>query len=173
MELRLEPAAESDIPLVRDIMNDATLIKEASGDDIWSGKLYTDKEIAGYLEQGLLVARFGDIAVGSVILASSDERMWGERGVDETALYIHKLARINNPPIKGVGARIITLCEDRALSEGKSLIRLDCETSNAGLVEYYRDTLGFRDIGRVTVDSTSRGQYEATLFEKPLEDAAV
>lgn len=81
--------------------------------------------------------------VGAVALLPNDPN-WPD-GDRAAAYYIHNLA--TDPSAKGVGLEMMRLIRDKATSDGKQFLRLDCDEESAFLNEYYA-RLGYRPVGK-------------------------
>jgi GNAT superfamily N-acetyltransferase len=99
--------------------------------------------------------------IGTITLQWSDKKFWGDLPPD--AGYIHKLAITRFRAGERLGLRLIHWAEDKARSEGKRYLRLDCLASNKTIREYY-EKAGFTHIR----DTEAPG-WKASLYEKKLQ----
>jgi ribosomal protein S18 acetylase RimI-like enzyme len=102
--------------------------------------------------------------VGTLTIQRSDTEVWGERGIDGQAGYIHGMAIVRSAAGKRVGERMLEWAIGTIAARGLSYARLDAMASNAALCSYY-EHLGFRPLGTETLFS---GIYTARLFEREL-----
>ncbi|MGN0479055.1 MAG: GNAT family N-acetyltransferase [Hominenteromicrobium sp.] len=110
------------------------------------------------IEAGVVyVAEENGVTVGAVVLPETDG-FWTD---DTPALYIHHLVGASDAP--GVGRALIGFAERLARSRGIRALRLDCQSANDGLNDYYA-RLGFEPKG-VCAD----GPYTGIRREKRLE----
>ena len=85
----------------------------------------------------------------------SDHEIWGDRGLDGQAGYVHGLAVRRSAAGRGLGLRILGLASVRIARQGRGLLRLDCMADNKPLCDYYRRA-GFTDLGVGTSSITSK-----------------
>lgn len=106
----------------------------------------------------------GQVVGMATINTSTAPGLWTE---DETAdaLFIHRLTRAVDAPVRGVGQILLNHAEQLAIEAGRSWLRLDAWTTNRDLHDYYR-RMGFRFVGIVDHHSPS-----AALFERPVRKA--
>ncbi|AFS77829.1 acetyltransferase, GNAT family [Gottschalkia acidurici 9a] len=97
-----------------------------------------------------------DKIVGAVVLSDSD-KLWEDK---IPAYYIHNL--VTDLDAKGAGSAIIKYCEDIAIEHGKDKLRLDCQSSNNKLNQYY-ENLGF-----IYIEEVQDGLYIGNKREKSL-----
>lgn len=118
-------------------------------------KEYFDDCILKHRLYVLSEKEFGKI-VGAVVLNDTDKR-WED---EIPAYYIHNL--VTDLEAKGAGAAIIKYCEDIAIEHGKRKLRLDCQTANIKLNQYY-ENLGF-----LYIEEVRDGLYIGNKREKSL-----
>ncbi|MBR4868464.1 MAG: GNAT family N-acetyltransferase [Clostridia bacterium] len=106
----------------------------------------------------LFVAEENGRVMGVMALLKDDPR-WPNPA---KALYVHHLA--THPSVRGLGERMLDFAQQETLAMGGNLLRLDCQTVNEALNQYYK-RLGFTYVGQC-VD----GAYEGNLMEKQLEE---
>lgn len=107
---------------------------------------------------GMFIGEAGDQPVATITLLDEDERIWGSRGLDNQALYIHKLARLGDYP--GAGREAMKFAEQYAKSMGRGVLRLD----NPMVLDEYYESLGFEAVDRLDL-----GDYQPTLREKQID----
>lgn len=89
-----------------------------------------------------------------------DRELWGEQGLDGTAVYLHRLAIDRKFAGQDVGKQIMTWAEDAVPTRlGKRLIRLDCQTGIRKLNDFYSG-LGYSYVGESVNASGSFSKYE-------------
>jgi ribosomal protein S18 acetylase RimI-like enzyme len=97
-----------------------------------------------------------------------DERIWGSRGKDGTAGYVHGLAVSRRAAGQGMGLKMLEWSSDLIARNSRPLVRLDCMANNEPLCNYYRRA-GFTDAG--VYDVVRIGSWErlyVQLFERPV-----
>lgn len=94
-----------------------------------------------------------------------DPQIWGSRGSDGTAGYVHGLAVCRRAAGKGLGLDLLALASNLIAENSRRVVRLDCHPQNQALCNYYRRA-GFSDLG--TGHSASSG-WSFQLFERPID----
>jgi ribosomal protein S18 acetylase RimI-like enzyme len=102
--------------------------------------------------------------VGTLTIQWTDPDVWGERGIDGLAGYVHGMAVARSAGGMRVGERMLEWAVGTIASRGRSFARLDAMASNAPLCRYYEER-GFRPLGTATLFA---GIYTAQLFEREL-----
>jgi len=98
-----------------------------------------------------------------------DEQIWGPRGLDGKAGYVHGLAVTRRAAGKGLGLAMIADASTRIAQNSRRLIRLDCDARNPGLCDYYRHA-GFADAGiNDAIGFGTSQQIFVQLFERPID----
>lgn len=145
MNVRL--ATDADVPLVAEMLDEATAFVRAKGSDQWPVPFPQD-ELRGRIERDELyvVEEDGEPAATFTLLLD-DPWFWGERPPD--AVYLHKLAVRRAFAGRKLGERIVSWIADAAVARGRVFIRLDCQRDLPGIREYY-ERLGFELSGEKT-----------------------
>ncbi len=160
-------AAPEDFDALHAIMLDAARWLLSRGIDQWN---WVEKPVGmRYLRERLekaevYLAFVEDEAVATVSVQWEDAEIWGERGRDGLAGYVHGLAVKRIASGRGMGKKLIDFATIVVLVQGRNILRLDCMAPNAGLRSYYKQ-LGFRDCGEMHSDKTG---FDSALFEKTL-----
>jgi ribosomal protein S18 acetylase RimI-like enzyme len=92
----------------------------------------------------------------------SDQEIWGPRGLDGQAGYVHGLAVRRHAAGAGLGLKLLDLASDLIARNSRPLVRLDCMAANPPLCDFYRRA-GFSDLGVGTSNITSKS---LRLFER-------
>jgi len=170
-------ATLDDVSEIRKLMQEASDFKMSRGDDLWGTEPFTDDEVARLIIGGkMFVYKIDGTSAASVLLANNDERMWGDAGDDDSAIYVHRLCVGDSFRGKGVGQKVLNLAEDFALQKNKVRLRLDCPYDNRSLCGYY-EQLGFREVRRYDRPNSTGGRnpqkdvYRAALYQKELAGA--
>lgn len=98
---------------------------------------------------------------GTFTLQWEDEYVWGERGKDGLAGYVHGLATARAAAGKGLGKALLDAAEKMIAARGRKFFRLDCIAHNQTLCDYYR-AYGFKDLG---VKQIQQIQFSPRLFQ--------
>ncbi len=102
--------------------------------------------------------------VGTLTVQWSDPDVWGERGIDGLAGYVHGMAVARSAGGMRIGGRMLEWAVARIGTRGRPFARLDAMASNAPLCRYYEQRC-FRPLGTATLFA---GIYTAQLFERVL-----
>ncbi len=163
-ELSFTPAQENDLPILVDVLSDATQHKLRHGDMVWGNEGWTEEEVQDAMTESLMyLVKQDREVIGTVSLQWDDEINWGPQ--PPIAGYMHRLAVKDGHHGQNIGKRIVDWAGEQTLSNGRSYLRLDCEASNTDLCTYY-ENLGFTQLGTRSVPKYE--DYVAALFEKPL-----
>ncbi len=98
--------------------------------------------------------------VGMFRLLTSDPYFWGD--MDEYGYYIHALVTDPLHAGKEIGRSILFKIEHMAKLYGVKLLRLDCNSSNLFLCDYY-EGLGFIKMGQKQIPQSLNNLYEKRL----------
>jgi ribosomal protein S18 acetylase RimI-like enzyme len=109
--------------------------------------------------------RLDDIPVGTLTIQWSDPDVWGERGVDGLAGYIHGISIARSVGGNRVGQRMLEWAVELIAARGRRFARLDAQASNVRLCDYYKQ-LGFREL-----ETAALGNFVTRLFERELSSA--
>jgi ribosomal protein S18 acetylase RimI-like enzyme len=142
--VRMIRALPGDEVLVLSILRNAAAWLQSQGIDQWGIVLkpefrpVVDRRIAS---GSTWFAQMKGRLVGTVSLMNKDEPVWGPRGLDGKAMYLHGLAVPREFSGKEIGSAMVcwAIVEANAL---KKSVRLDCMSENAKLCKYY-EALGF------------------------------
>ncbi|HKN00745.1 MAG TPA: GNAT family N-acetyltransferase [Candidatus Binataceae bacterium] len=102
-----------------------------------------------------------DAPVGTLTIQWSDPEVWGDRGIDRLAGYVHGIAIARSAGGMRVGERILEWAVGRIAARGLLFARLDAIASNAPLCRYYEQR-GFRPLGTALLF----GNFTTRLFER-------
>jgi predicted N-acetyltransferase YhbS len=125
------------------------------------------------IDQGrLLVLMKDQHVVGGVTLTETDPLIWTD---NTPAFYIHRLVVARYLKGQDIGSVIVDLVEQRAITSGKSVLRLDCWANNDRLKRYY-ERIGFRKIRDLAMGEAPSlpAHYRnstTTLFERQCDEA--
>lgn len=129
----------------------------------WSLNWYPNKYNNEYfMEQMknnyLYVVKDKKKVIGVMLLKNTDEDYWKN---DLKAYYIHHFA--TKVGYRGIGKIMINFAINKAISDKKECLRLDCIKNNLKLNKYYSE-IGFKKI-----DSNKKGVYEYNLWEMKIK----
>ena len=107
--------------------------------------------------------------VATFTIQWDDEKIWGPRGLDAKAGYVHGLAIRRHAAGKGLGLKMLEWSSNRIVQNARNLVRLDCMADNQPLCNYYRRA-GFVDAG--VYDVIRIGSWErlyVQLFQRSVD----
>jgi ribosomal protein S18 acetylase RimI-like enzyme len=107
------------------------------------------------------------VPVGTLTIQWADPEVWGERGLDDRAGYIHGIAITRSVGGMRVGERLLQWAVETIAARGRQFARLDTIASNPILCRYYEQR-GFRPLGTATLFGR---MYPAQLFEWDLRSS--
>jgi ribosomal protein S18 acetylase RimI-like enzyme len=170
-DLPFRRATAADFDAVFAMMIEAALWLQSRGISQWSffltqpGKNFVRNRIL--TAETYLVSDPTDRPIATFTLLWKDEEIWGVRGLDGEAGYIHGLAVCRRAAGKGLGNVLLTLASNLIAQNSRRLVRLDCMAQNEALCNYYRRA-GFTDLG--VSDSVLTGK-SLRLFEQRISPA--
>ena len=151
-----------DVATVADLLDEATVWVGERGYEQWPLP-YPRDEIAAAVERGeVYVAELDGQPVATMTLLWEDSRHWGERPAD--AAYVHKLAVSRACAGQRIGRALVEWADRTAARAGRTFLRLDCRSENAGLRQYY-ERHGFAHRGDTIVDDFQTSLYERRCAE--------
>jgi ribosomal protein S18 acetylase RimI-like enzyme len=101
--------------------------------------------------------------IGTVTIQWTDPDVWGERGMDGKAGYIHGMAIVRSATGMRVGERMLEWAIGTIAARGRRQARLDAMASNGRLCRYYEQR-GFRPLETALLP----GNFTTRLFERKL-----
>ena len=149
-EFRVARATVGDAPAAAAILREAALWLEAMGQKNWEPEWFTPESMVPNAERGeLWLAWAGSDAVGTMLVATTDEDFWPEDRLGE-ALYVHKLAVARRAAGHGVAQALLLQAEAEAQRVGTSKLKLDCRADRPKLQALY-EAAGFQRVDERTV----------------------
>ena len=174
MSIDIHLAAPIEAPELAALLTDAGQLKMSKGDTAWGPAPFTTEESLGMLATGrIYIAHQDGQVAGTVALSWDDEGMWGQKGLDQQAAYIHRLATGSRFRGQGIGAQIVSWVSDQASEAGRPFLRLDCAYDNRELCNYY-EKLGFQETARKDLPKSQGARnpnnpvYRAALYQKSI-----
>ncbi len=171
-ELQVNRATAADFDAVYATIAEAAAWLQSRGISQWiwfladPGKDLIRRRIETAETYVVLEARAQSVATFTV--QWDDELIWGPRGRDGTAGYVHGLAVRRRAAGIGLGLQMLEWSANLIAQKNRRLIRLDCMAQNESLCNYYRRA-GFTDAG--INDALSIGDSQRLfiqLFERPI-----
>ncbi|HXW84761.1 MAG TPA: GNAT family N-acetyltransferase [Candidatus Binataceae bacterium] len=165
-ELSLEPATLADFATVMAIVREAAAWLSSRGNpqwEIWYSEIGEQIMRERVAEHEFYLGRIGDRSVATICIQWSDPMVWGARGDDGLAGYVHSIAIVRGVGGRGVGADLLEWAVRRIAERGRRFARLDCMAGNAALCAYYQ-ARGFTPLGVATLP----GDWTSRLFEREI-----
>jgi ribosomal protein S18 acetylase RimI-like enzyme len=167
-DLPFRRATAADFDVVLAMMIEAATWLQSRGISQWS--FFLTEPARDFIrnrilvEEAYLVFDPAEQAVATFTLYWMDEEIWGSRGLDGEAGYVHGLAVCRRAAGKWLGNALLTLASNLIAENSRRLVRLDCMAQNDALCNYYRRA-GFTDLG--VADSVITGK-QLRLFERTI-----
>jgi GNAT superfamily N-acetyltransferase len=149
--VKVRLAKPDDVPLVADMLDEATTYVATKGFDQWPMP-FPHNELRDRVERGeLYVVEVDDEPAATFTLLLDDPFFWGKRLPD--AVYLHKLAVRRAFAARRLGEQIVDWIAAEAAARGRDFVRLDCQRDIPEIRRYY-ERLGFE----------LRGEKESSRF---------
>lgn len=167
MDILLEQIKINDKTKVLNLFKEAAKIisnKNVNHWQYWKNQPIEKK----WVEEGMLNDEFFFIKsgngqnIGMVRIAEEYLLYWGQK-VDK-AKYIHSLVVIKEFEGKGIGTLILQRIENEAKKDGYEYLRLDCDSKNPKLCDYY-EKQGFKKTGAKVLPLSTYNLHQKKLFK--------
>jgi GNAT superfamily N-acetyltransferase len=143
---QLVQAGAGDVELIRQMLVEAAEWMQGEGIEQWKPEQFTVDEIMTYFEYRMIfLALDGEKPAGMFTLQDTDPSYW-KTNDDPNYYYLHRLT-VSLPYRRfGLGTAFLDWASNKASSEGKKGLRLDCRRSNLKLNRFYQKQ-GFKFMG--------------------------
>jgi len=168
INLTIRRTTASDFEAVFAILEEAATWLQTRGIPQWSffltdpGKDFVRNRII--TAETYLVFDSANSPIATFTLQWKDEEIWGQRGLDGKAGYVHGLAVARRTAGKGLGRILLNEASNLIAKNSRLLMRLDCMANNEPLCNIYR-CAGFSDLGVDDSNITGKG---LRLFERQI-----
>lgn len=98
--------------------------------------------------------------IGMVRILEEDLLYWGQK--NDKATYIHSLVILEKLEGKGIGKKVLQKIENDAKKEGYTYLRLDSDSKNPKLCDYY-EKQGFQKVGIKKLPLSTYNLYEKVI----------
>lgn len=158
MHFEVTKATPKDASVLGTILEEGRQYKLSHGDYGWDVVPFTESDALEIIGHGITyLGKIDGQHAGCIDLQWDDESIWGERGMDGQAGYVHRLAVRSRFRGQKIGSLLIGWAAQTVIEVGRPLIRLDC---NPALTAYYAN-LGFSHVGRAEMPT-----YSTELLER-------
>jgi GNAT superfamily N-acetyltransferase len=148
--LRIIPAQPDDLRRYIDLLEEVADWLASRGIEQWrpgSFRLSVDYYAESIKLREVQLAYCGETLVGTLRLLLREPIVWPDV-VEDDAVYVYNLAVRRTWADQQLGRRLLDWASHRALSLGRTCVRLDCVAGNAFLRDYYAQA-GFADRGEI------------------------
>jgi len=166
MEINFTQIKPEDKHLVLKLFEEAAEKISKMGIDHWQYWKNPPVEKIKWVEEGILNQEFffvkngrGKI-IGMVRILEEDLLYWGQK--DDKAKYIHSLVVVEEYSGKGTGKEILQTIEGEARKKGCQYLRLDSDSKNPKLCNYY-EKQGFEKVGTKALPLSIYNLYQKEL----------
>jgi GNAT superfamily N-acetyltransferase len=156
--VNVRSATLADVPVVAEMLDEATAFVRTKGRDQWAVPYPEDKLRAAVEDGTLYVVDVDGEPAATFTLLLDDPKFWGERLPD--AVYLHKLAVRRAFAGRGLGVQVVDWVVEEAKRLGRGFVRLDCQRDLPGIRDYY-ERLGFE-----LRSELERGDFAWALYER-------
>ena len=142
MDIQVRPAVVHDLDIVASIMEEAAAWLEDMGWPLWKDDELNGIKMRADIESGLIFIGFchGD-AGGTIRYQPEDKLFWPDVPTGEAA-YVHRIAVLRKYSGGDLSRALIDWAAERARTEGRKFLRLDCESDRRKLRAVY-ERFGF------------------------------
>lgn len=131
-------ADESDLPLLLDYRREAATWLREQGVDQWNNPFPADHILASIQAGFVYLIKDGSTTAATVTLDSEPEPdLWTDEELRSPSMHLHKLIVQREYAGEGLGSRILDWSCDRASAAGAAWVRINVNTLNSGLQNYY------------------------------------
>ena len=166
MDFRLRKSEISEFNIALKLLKSAAEFLLEKNINQWNYWTKPPKEKIQWVKDGFKNKEFyfienqNEAILGMVRILKEDLLYWGD--MNDSAMYIHSLVIEKRYKGQQIGKRVVQKIENDAKNSGIKYLRLDCDSSNENLCEYYTN-IGFNKVGEKLL---KLGKYN--LYEKQL-----
>jgi GNAT superfamily N-acetyltransferase len=165
--LAIGVAQPHEVDEVCSVLLEAASWLEGRGMPLWRSSELEASRVRPDVEGGSFVlARWDGDSAGTFKFQLTDPQFWPEVGDDSA--FVHRLAVRRKFAGRGVSTAMLAWAADRALSLGRTYLRLDCDARRPPLRDFY-ERHGFVFHSEVRVAGEWAGLFDAARYELPLE----
>ena len=166
MIITFETIALKDLEIVLELFKNAAEKIEKMNVDHWQYWKNPPKEKIEWVEEGIEKNEFFFINesngknIGMVRVLDEDLMYWGKQ--KEKTKYIHSLVVKEEYNGKGIGSKVIHEIQKKAREENCKYLRLDADSKNVKLCQYY-EKLGFKQVGTKRLPLSTNNLYQKEI----------
>ena len=166
MDFNLDVISPSDLNEVLDLFKVAAEKIAKKNIDHWQYWKSPPIEKVNWVKEGILNNEFfflkspKEEIIGMVRILDKDLPYWGE--MNDEAKYIHSLVISDKYNGLGIGSKVLQKIESNSKESGCSYLRLDCDSKNSKLCEYYVNQ-GFEKVGQITLPISIYNLYQKSI----------
>lgn len=138
--LTISQAAPGDLDRLLTYRREASAWLAERGIDQWANAFPADHILAS-IEAGHVYLvhdqAAGDVAATVTLDTEPEPDLWTDAELAEPSRHVHKLIVRRPWAGSGLGVRILNWCDERAADEGSAWLRINVNTTNPGLQNYY------------------------------------
>ncbi len=168
MKIRFSPIKPEDMDKVLNLFKEAAEKISKMGIDHWQYWKNPPVEKVKWVKDGILNNEFFFVRngrhqmIGMVRILEDDFLYWGPTA--DKSRYIHSLVVVPKYTGKGIGKKILQSIEEEARKEGYQYLRLDSDSKNPKLCQYY-EKQGFEKAGTKVLPLSSYNLYQKKLVD--------
>ncbi len=163
MTIQIRQAEIQDLEGISGVLIEAAEWLRGRGIPLWRAEDFAPERLSSDVVGGVFfVAESGGQMVGAMKFQLEDELFWPDFPVGEAA-FVHRLAVRRAFAGGGVSGTMLRWAADRARSQGRRFLRLDCDASRARLRTVY-EQFGFRHHSDRQVGPFFAARYEQELL---------
>ena len=166
MDFNLIQITSTDLNEVLSLFKSSAEKIAKKGIDHWQYWKNPPIEKVNWVKEGIFnnefffIKNIKDEVIGMVRVLDKDLQYWGEN--TDKARYIHSLVVIEKYDGQGIGSMVIKKIEDNAHDNNFDFIRLDCDSKNPKLCEYYIRQ-GFIKVGQKKLPLSTYNLYQKEI----------
>ncbi len=169
MDFNLKKITSIDLNKVLNLFKSAAEKIAKKNIDHWQYWKNPPIEKINWVKEGILNNEFFFIknakkeVMGMIRILDKDLNYWGEN--NDRAKYIHSLVVTEEYEGYGIGSKVLQKIENDARNNNYNYLRLDCDSKNPKLCEYYNKQ-GFIKVGQKTLPLSTYNLYQKDIKQK-------
>ncbi len=166
MDFKFRPANINELDTALEMLKEAAKHLQSKNINQWDYWLNPLPEKVNWIKEGFQNEEFNfiiqaDEIIGMFRLLKEDELYWGKE--KEAAKYIHSLVIKGKYAGRKLGQKVIERIIENTIAENIYILRLDCNSKNARLCNYY-EKQGFTKVREKQMPHSLNNLYEKRLY---------